>query len=59
MRPELLKEVRVIQDDLAVITDDVLVQKAWPADRKGAAIVAPAVLRIPVLPDNRHGREGL
>jgi hypothetical protein len=59
MRPELLKEVQVIQDNLAVITDDVLVRKAWPADRKGAAIVAPAVLRILVLLDNCRGRESL
>jgi hypothetical protein len=59
IRPELLKEVRVIQDNLAVITDDVLVWKAWPADRKGAAIVMLAVFRISVLLDNRHGCEGL
>jgi hypothetical protein len=59
MRLELLKEVRVIRDDPAVITDDVLVRKAWLTDRKGAAIVAPAILRIPVLLDDCRGREGL
>ena len=51
MRAELLKEVRVIRNHPAVITDDLLAGEAWFADRKRAAIVAATVLGIPVLVD--------
>ncbi len=52
MRAELLEEVRVIGDHLAVIADDFLVWKAWFIDRKCPAIVPAVVLGIPVFADN-------
>jgi len=52
MGTELLKQVRVIWDDPAVIADDFLVWEAWFADRKRLASVPPAVFRIAILVDD-------
>jgi hypothetical protein len=59
MRVELLEEVRVIRNDLAVITDDFLAREAWFTDRKRPAVVPALVLRIPVLAHNGYSRKRL
>jgi hypothetical protein len=59
MRAELLEEVRIIRNDLVVITDDFLVWKAWFADHKRAAVVPVLVLGIPILANNYYGRKCL
>jgi hypothetical protein len=55
MQAELLEEVRVIRNDLAVIADDFLAWKAWFTDRKHTAVIPVPVLGIPILADNYYG----
>jgi hypothetical protein len=59
MRAELLKEVRVIWNNLTVITDDFLAREAWFADRKRTAIIPAPVFRIPIFADDCHSRKRL
>ena len=51
MRAELLKEVRVIRDDPAVITDDFRVEGTRSPDRKGFPVVPATVFRVAILID--------
>jgi hypothetical protein len=59
MRVELLEEVRVIWNDLIVITDDLLAREAWFTDRKRPAVVPAAVLGIAVFADDYYSRKRL
>jgi hypothetical protein len=59
IRVELLEEVQVIQNDLAVITDDFLAWKAWFIDRKYIAIIPVPVFGIPILTNNRYSHKCL
>jgi hypothetical protein len=57
MRTELLEEIWVIRNHLAVVTDDFLVQEAWLTDHKCLTIVSTAIYGITVLADNSHFRK--
>jgi hypothetical protein len=54
MRIELLKEIWVIRNHLAVVIDDFLVREAWLIDYKCLTIVLMAIYRIIVLADNSY-----
>ena len=57
MRTELLEEIWVIRNHLAVVTDDFLVREAWLIDCKCSTIVSTAIYGITVLADNSRFRK--
>ena len=59
MRAELLKEVRVIRDDLAVITNDFRVEGTWSLDYKGFLVIPAIVFRVAILIDYGSVRKRL
>jgi hypothetical protein len=55
----LLQEKQVIQNNLAVITDDCLLGKSWFTDRKTVSVVSPVIFRVIVFVNDRNRRETL
>jgi hypothetical protein len=59
MTAVLLQEKRVVQNDLAVITDDRLLGRSRFTDRKTVSVVSPAIFRVAVFVHDRSRRETL
>jgi hypothetical protein len=55
VRAVLLEQVQVVQDYLAVITDDLLTWCTWLADCKRLAVVTLVILQVVVLTDDCLG----
>jgi hypothetical protein len=59
MRAELLEKIRVIRNNLVIITNNFLAWKAGFMNHKRAAIIPALVLGIPILANNYCGHKYL